>query len=335
MEITLDSPLDMHIHFRDGDMLKLVAPLTAKYFCGAVVMPNLVPPVDSVERVVAYRERILEAVKGEKFDPFMIAFFRNFTPKELKELKKHVLAVKLYPDGITTNSEGGVTSLRDAEKILAMMEDLEIPLMVHGETNGYVMDRESEFLEIYEGWAKKFPKLKITMEHITTAEAVDLLDRYENLRATVTLHHLVLTLDDVIGGALNPHHFCKPVVKRAEDREALLEAALEAHPRLMFGSDSAPHPREKKECMDGAAGVFSAPILLPALAQLFEQHHALKYLEKFVSKNAQKLYRVKVKAPVRKKVTLVKKAQKVPAQYGNVVPMFAGKALKWSVGSVD
>lgn len=329
MEFKLRTPLDMHIHFRDGEMLNLVAPQTARAFSGAVIMPNLVPPVNSMTTVQAYRQRITEAVGDESFMPFMTAFFRDFTEKELIELKEEIIAVKLYPDGVTTNSSGGVTSLRDAERILYMLEELEIPLMVHGETDGFVMDRETEFLDVYENWAKKFPKLKITMEHITTEDALQLLDRYENLRATVTLHHLVLTLDDVIGGMLNPHHFCKPVIKRPEDREALMEAALEAHPKLMFGSDSAPHARSAKESAQGAAGVFSAPVLLPCLVQFFEQHNALQYLQAFVSDNAKRLYNLK-NLP-EKDVVLKKKKWKVPEEVGNVVPMYAGKALKWGL----
>ena len=329
MEIKLRTPLDMHIHFRDGEMLKLVAPVTAHPFSAAVIMPNLLPPVNDLNSVQAYRQRITDAVGEESFKPLMTAFFRDFTEKELIALQREVIGIKLYPDGVTTNSMGGVSSLRDAEPILHLMEDLDIPLMVHGETDGFVLDRENEFLDIYEKWAKKFPKLRITMEHITTEEAVKLVSDYENLRATVTLHHLVLTLDDVIGGMLNPHYFCKPIIKRPEDREAIMEAVLEAHPKLMFGSDSAPHPRSAKESAQGAAGVFSAPVLLPCLVQFFEQHNALKYLQAFVSDNAKKLYRLK-DVP-EKEMTLVKEPGKVPEQMGEVVPMYAGKALKWSL----
>ncbi|WP_128326747.1 amidohydrolase family protein, partial [Arcobacter suis] len=147
---------------------------------------------------------------------------------------------------------------------LESMSKLGIPLCIHGETNGFVMDREKEFMPIYESIAKAFPNLKIIMEHITTKDAIELLDKYDNLYATVTLHHLLITLDDVAGGMLNPHLFCKPIAKRPEDRSALLNAALKAHPKLMFGSDSAPHPKHKKECCGCAAGVFTSPIALQA-----------------------------------------------------------------------
>jgi len=194
------------------------------------------------------------------------------------------------------------------------------------------MEREKEFLTTYEYLAQKFPKLKITMEHITTLDAVQLLDRYENLYATVTLHHLIITLDDVVGGLMNPHLFCKPIAKRPEDREALLAAALAAHPKLMFGSDSAPHPTSKKECCGCAAGVFSAPVCLPMLVELFEQHGAINNLQAFVSDNAQRIHNF---TPPAKQVTLEKKPMRVPTTYGEVVPYKAGETIPWSVTKID
>ena len=170
------------------------------------------------------------------------------------------------------------------------MQELAIPLLVHGETHGFVLDREREFLAVYDWLATRFPRLTIIMEHITTREAVALLDRYPNVYATVTLHHLLYTLDDIAGGLLQPHLFCKPLAKRPEDRDASLAAALSAHPKLMFGSDSAPHPQSAKECSGCAAGVFAAPVALPRLVELFEQHHALDRLQAFVSDNAQRIY---------------------------------------------
>jgi len=224
-EIILNSPLDMHLHLRDEEMLKLVTPLTTETFAGAVIMPNLVPPVDSVEALIAYRERITAAQGSDVFTPYMAMFFRNYSEAELAAAKEHMIGIKLYPAGATTNSEAGVKAIDAVEPVFKMMEEMEIPLMVHGETHGFVMDREKEFLASYEYLAKKFPKLQITMEHITTADAVSLLNEHENLRATVTLQHLIITLDDVAGGLLDPHLFCKPIAKRPEDREALLQAA--------------------------------------------------------------------------------------------------------------
>lgn len=331
-EITLHSPLDMHIHFRQDDMLKVVAPLSANHFAGGVIMPNLLPPVDNLDRLLWYTEEVRQACQPHAFDPYMTLFFRNYTFAELEAAKPHIIGIKLYPAGATTNSDGGVQEIMAMSAVFEAMQELDIPLLVHGETHGFVMDREAEFCEVYRALATKFPRLRITMEHITTEKAVGLLDEFENLRATVTPHHLILTLDDVAGGLLQPHLFCKPIAKRPEDREALLQAALRAHPKLMMGSDSAPHPRDKKECPGCAAGIFTAPILLPMLAELFERHGALANLQTFVSDTAQKLYRV---TPPAKSVTLAKTTMTIPAQYGGVVPMWTGRELAWSVTSVQ
>ena len=328
MKLTLDTPLDMHLHLREGEMLRRVAPLSAHHFAGAVVMPNTIAPVDTAERLAAYREEILAAVGDACFTPFMTLFFREYTEEFLRKVREEIIGLKLYPAGITTNSEAGVKSLRQAEETFGIMAELGIPLLVHGETGGFVMDREAEFLSVYDRIASEFPKLTIVMEHITTADAVRFLDRHENVHATVTLHHLDITLDDVAGGLLAPHLFCKPIAKLPEDREALLQAALSAHPKLMFGSDSAPHPRHKKECCGCAAGVFTAPIALQLLAGIFERHGALDKLQPFVSDNARKIYEID---PPSKKVTLVKRENRIPETYGDVVPFRAGEMAAWDV----
>jgi dihydroorotase len=316
-------------------MLKTVAPLSAKTFSSAIIMPNLVPPVTTIEDVVAYKDRIKEAIQDENFEPLMTLFFKDsYNYEFLKEAKPHISAIKLYPAGITTNSEGGVSSI-DSESLketLEVMSELDIPLCIHGESDGFVMDREKEFVPVYEELATKFPKLKIIMEHITTKDSVEALKRHDNLYATITLHHLLITLDDVAGGMLQPHLFCKPIAKRYEDREALLEVALQTHPKVMFGSDSAPHPQSAKESCGCAAGVFTAPIALQVLAELFEKHKKLDNLQSFISDNAQKIYGF---TPVKKEVVLEKKPFKVPAIYGTVVPMYAGEELSWSVTSVS
>ncbi|PRN00995.1 dihydroorotase [Aliarcobacter cryaerophilus] len=335
----LNEPLDMHLHLRDGDMLRLVAPLTSNSFSGALVMPNLVPPVTSKEALFSYKKRIIEACKGDDFTPYMTLFFQNnYSFEFLEDIKDEIIGIKLYPAGITTNSETGVSSM-DIEVLRATLENMSrlgIPLCIHGETNGFVMDREKEFMPIYESLAIAFPNLKIVMEHITTKDAVELLDKYSNLYATVTLHHLLITLDDVAGGMLDPHLFCKPIAKRPEDRNALLNAALKAHPKLMFGSDSAPHPKHKKECCGCAAGVFTSPIALQVLVELFEKHDSLENLNDFVSNNAKKIYGLDLKE---KTIKLIKKDFVVPGIYEykdeKVVPMYSGKTLSWSIDSIQ
>jgi len=333
--ITINSPLDMHLHLRDNDMLELVAPLSSKTFEKALIMPNLVPPVDSKDSLLAYKQRILSSIpKEDSFEPLMTLFFKPYTKEFLESVKDDITAIKLYPAGITTNSEGGVEAIDTVAlaPTLNAMSELNIPLCIHGETNGFVMDREKEFMSVYESLAKAFPKLKIIMEHITTKDAVEMLDRYDNLYATITLHHLLITLDDVAGGMLQPHLFCKPIAKRYEDRDALQKVALEAHPKVMFGSDSAPHPQDAKENCGCAAGVFTSPIALQLLAQLFEQNNALHNLQKFVSYNGCKIYNLK---PSNKKINLVKKDFTIPSIYKTnsqeVVPMWAGETISWDI----
>ncbi|MAD42724.1 MAG: dihydroorotase [Arcobacter sp.] len=331
----INEPLDMHLHLRDGDMLKLVGPLTSNTFTGALIMPNLVPPITTKEALLSYKERIKEACAEDIFDAHVTLFFQaDYSYEFLKDIKDDIIAVKLYPAGITTNSETGVSSM-DVEVLrptLESMSELGIPLCIHGETNGFVMDREKEFMPIYESIAKAFPDLKIIMEHITTKDAVDLLEKYDNLHATVTLQHLLITLDDVAGGMLKPHLFCKPIAKRPEDRSALLSAALKAHPKLMFGSDSAPHPKHKKESCGCAAGVFTSPIALQVLVELFEKHDCLDKLNDFVSLNAQRIYEL---TPKKKTISFEKREFVVPSSYTykneNVVPMYADEILVWSI----
>lgn len=331
MKIELDSPLDMHLHLRDGNMMRLVAPLSARYFSGAVIMPNLVPPVNSLEKLLAYKQRLTEALYSYDFHLYMTLFFQNYTEEELLRARSHIIGIKLYPAGVTTNSANGVANILQAETTLKIMEELAIPLLVHGETHGFVMDREQEFLDIYRDLAIRFPKLKISMEHITTAAALKLLDEFENLYATVTLQHLLITLDDVAGGLLRPHLFCKPIAKRPEDRDALQQAALSGHPKLMFGSDSAPHPVHAKEACGCAAGVFTAPIALPMLAELFERHHALDHLQAFISDNAHRIYGLPRQA---KTVSLIRQEMTIPQEYAGfgerVVPMNAKQTISWS-----
>ncbi|MCK5854066.1 MAG: dihydroorotase [Sulfurovaceae bacterium] len=332
MPITINTPLDMHLHLRDEEMLQTVAPLSSATFSGAIIMPNLVPPVSSKEELLAYKERIINAIGADTFTPYMTLFFKPTYSKEfLESIRDELTAIKLYPAGITTNSEGGVSGF-DVDELrptLDAMSELEIPLCIHGETNGFVMDREAEFVSIYEMLATNFPKLTIIMEHITTKASVEALDKFPNLYATITLHHLLITLDDVAGGMLQPHLFCKPIAKRPEDRDALLKVALEGHPKVMFGSDSAPHPQHAKESCGCAAGVFTAPIALQILAELFEEKSTVAKLQAFVSDNAQKIYKnIKV---AQKTVTLEKKSFIVPQKYGTVVPMYAGETIAYSI----
>jgi dihydroorotase len=320
--MVLNTPIDMHLHLREGKILKDVIPYTTNQFAAAVIMPNLVPPVDNKQRLQSYKEEILK--NSENFTPLMNLFMREYTEDELLELADEIFAIKLYPAGITTNSESGVKSIENIYPVLEIMQELNIPLSVHGETSGFVMDREREFGEIYKKLAKDFPKLKIIMEHVGTADLLGLLDEYENLYATVTLHHLLLTLDDLAGGMLNPHYFCKPIIKTPQDRLKIQEYVKKAHPKVMFGSDSAPHTIKNK--LKGAAGVFSAPVILPALAEFFDGD--IESFQKFISDNARENFNINV--PERK-VELVEAEWVAPYIAGEIKPMFAGKSFRYKV----
>ncbi|MCV3400139.1 dihydroorotase [Campylobacter lari] len=329
--MTLKNPLDMHLHLRDESMLELIAPFSAKDFKAGVIMPNLITPLTNLENLKAYKQRIIKACKNEDFTPLMTLFFQNYDEKFLEQAKDEIFAIKLYPAGITTNSDNGISSF-DIEKLkptLNAMSELNLPLLVHGETNDFVMDREANFAKIYEKLAQNFPKLKIVMEHITTKVLCDLLKDYENLYATITLHHLMITLDDVIGGKMDPHLFCKPIAKRYEDKDALCELAFSGYEKAMFGSDSAPHPLHTKECCGCAAGVFSAPVILPVLAELFEKHSNEDNLQKFISENACKIHNLRFEKD--KIITLEKQEWQVAQKYGDVVPFMAGKTLNFKV----
>ncbi|AJC83919.1 dihydroorotase [Campylobacter peloridis] len=327
----IKNPLDMHLHLRDEKMLEFVALFSAKDFKAGVIMPNLITPLTNLNDLKAYKQRVLKACKNEDFIPLMTLFFKEYDEKFLENAKNEIFAIKLYPAGITTNSDNGISSfdIQRLKPTLNAMSELNIPLLVHGETNDFVMDREANFAKIYEKLAKNFPKLKIIMEHITTKTLCNLLKDYENLYATITLHHLMITLDDVIGGKMDPHLFCKPIAKRYEDKDALCELAFSGYKKAMFGSDSAPHPIHTKECCGCAAGVFSAPVILPVLAELFEKNSNEENLQKFISDNACKIYNFNFEKE--KIINLKKEKWQVPQKYSDVVPFMAGKNLNFKV----
>ncbi len=330
--IILDSPLDMHLHLRDGEMLNSVARYTSMYFSAALVMPNITPPLFNVDSVLAYKERVLDATDGDTFEPYMSLFYsENLTKEELIKGKQNGIdIVKLYPKGATTNSEEGAKEILGDKtlEIFSWMESLDMILSIHGETNGFVLDREDEFLPIFTFLAKTFPKMRIIIEHLSSRKSIETIEKYDNLYGTVTLHHMLFTLDDVLGGGLNPHHFCKPIVKTPRDREAIRDAVFSGHKKISFGSDSAPHPTERKLALNGAAGIFSAPILLQNLTELFEQNSDFTKLQNFISNNAKDIYGIK--AP-KKEVRLIKKEMQVQSTYDGIIPMRSGEKIAWCI----
>lgn len=325
----LINPLDMHLHLRDTPMLECVTPYSARDFRAAVIMPNLIPALCDLNALKVYKSRIIKASENELFTPLMTLFFQHYDEKFLEEARSEIFGIKLYPAGITTNSNGGVSSfdLEALKPTLLAMSALEIPLLIHGETNDFVMDREANFAKIYEKLALNFPKLKIVMEHITTKTLCKLLKDYENLYATITLHHLILSLDDVIGGKMQPHLFCKPIAKTYEDREALCELAFSGYEKAMFGSDSAPHPQSEKECCGCAAGVFSSPVALSVLAELFEKNSNENNLQKFLSNNACEIHKLSFQKD--KIIELKKEKWQVKENYHKIVPFMAEKCLEF------
>ncbi len=326
--LTLPLPDDFHVHLRQGELLKNYAKTVAKEFGRILVMPNTVPPIASAENVRDYYTQIKSA--APQLD-LLMTFKLNakISADELVKMKEAgVVAGKYYPAGVTTNSEDGVSEFESIFPVVAEMEKLGLVLCIHGEEpSAFCLDREKEFIRRVEILAERFPKLRIVFEHLSTAAAVEAVKRLPaNVAATITAHHLIHTLDDVIGGSLQPHHFCKPLPKRPEDRKALREAAFSGNPKFFFGSDSAPHAQSKKECCCGAAGVYSAPVAIPVLIQLFESANALDKLPNFIAAFGADFYGIP--RPT-KTVTYINSPWTVPANVDGAVPLFANQTLNW------
>jgi dihydroorotase len=337
--ITITRPDDWHTHLRDGEVLAPMAAATAKQFARAIVMPNLKPPVTTVALAEAYRARILAALpKGANFEPLMTLYLTdNTSPAEIERAKSSgfVKAVKYYPAGATTNSDSGVSDLRKCDAVLEAMQAAGMPLLVHGEVTDAevdVFDREAVFVERTLGpLVKRFPKLKIVVEHITTLEAAAFVERApENIGATITPQHLLLNRNAIFAGGLRPHHYCLPVLKREPHRQALVKVATSGSAKFFLGTDSAPHAKGAKESCCGSAGVFSAHTAIELYAEAFEAAGALDKLEGFASHHGADFYGMPRNAA---KVTLERIDWEVPAEYpfGNtsVVPMRAGEKLRW------
>lgn len=297
--ITLRQPDDWHLHLRDGDILKAVLPATAEVFARAIVMPNLAPPVTTLELAKAYRERILAALPSDsEFTPLMTCYLTDDTdPRELREGKESGVftAAKLYPAGATTNSAQGVSDIERIYPLLEVMEKIGLPLLVHGEvvTPGVdIFDREAVFIDdVLSPIHASFPGLKIVFEHLTTATAVAYVQaQKENVGATITPHHLMINRNALLVGGIRPHLYCLPIAKREKDRQALIGAATSGDRRFFLGTDSAPHLQATKECACGCAGIFNAPNVLPCLAQVFELEDALERLAGFVSEHGANFY---------------------------------------------
>ena len=339
ISVTLTRPDDWHAHLRDGAPMASVAGATARQFARAIVMPNLKPPVTTVALAKAYRERIVAALpRDAAFEPLMTLYLTdNTAPAEIERAKTSgfVKAVKYYPAGATTNSDSGVTDLRKCDTVLEAMQGAGLPLLVHGEVTDAdvdVFDREAVFVERTLGaLVKRFPKLKIVVEYITTQEAMAFVERAPGtVAATITPHHLLLNRNALFAGGIRPHHYCLPVLKREPHRRALVKAAISGSPRFFLGTDSAPHARGAKETGCGCAGIYSAHAALELYAEAFEAADALDRLEGFASHFGADFYGL----PRNKgQVTLERVEWQVPDAYPfgseTVVPLRAGQTVAW------
>ncbi|MEA3060008.1 MAG: dihydroorotase [Sphingomonadales bacterium] len=330
--LTLRKPDDWHVHLRDGEMLAKVAPYTARQFARAIVMPNLVPPVTTVEAARDYRKRILDAT-APGFTPLMTCYLTDrTTPDEIERGHAEGVwtAAKLYPAGATTNSASGVTDIRNIYPTLARMEKIGIVLCVHGEVTDPdvdVFDREAVFIDrVLSRLVEDFPRLRIVLEHITTEDAVRFVQRSIRVAATVTPQHLIINRNAIFEGGLRPHAYCLPVAKRDKHRLAVRKAAVSGSPKFFLGTDSAPHAREAKESACGCAGIFNAPHALESYATVFEEEDALPLLEAFASLNGARFYELPVNEET---VTLERAEVEVPQEIDGIVPFHAGERLRW------
>ena len=337
--LTLTRPDDWHLHLRDGAALAAVLPDTARQFARAIIMPNLKPPVTTVEQARAYRARILAALPaGMTFEPLMTLYLTDNTPPEeivAARASGFVHAVKLYPAGATTNSDAGVTDIRRCAATLAAMEREGVPLLVHGEvTDGDIdiFDREAVFIDrVMTPLRRDFPALKVVFEHITTKDAADYVREAEGpVGATITAHHLLYNRNAIFTGGIRPHYYCLPVLKRELHREALVKAATSGSPRFFLGTDSAPHARGLKEHACGCAGCYTALHAMELYAEAFDNAGALDKLEAFASFNGPAFYGLPRNSGT---LTMVREDWELPAElpYGDttLVPLRGGETLRW------
>lgn len=339
-KLTITRPDDWHVHLRDGDVLQDTVRDTSRYMGRAIVMPNLVSPVMTTESALAYRERILAAKPTASFTPLMVIYLTdNTTAAEIKKAKAsgHIYAAKLYPAGATTNSDSGVTNVDNIKAALEAMQEVNMPLLVHGEVTAHnvdIFDREEVFLkEVLTPIVSDYPNLKIVLEHITTANAVEFVNQAnDNVGATITAHHLMFNRNHMLVGGIKPHFYCLPILKRNTHQAALVKAATSGSKKFFLGTDSAPHAIGAKESACGCAGSYTAFAAIELYAEVFEAENALDKLEGFASFNGPDFYNLPRNTDT---ITLEKKQWSVPAYitFGNdkVVPIKANESLNWAV----
>jgi dihydroorotase len=339
--LTITRPDDWHLHLRDDAMLAAVLPHSARQFARAIVMPNLKPPVTTTVQAAAYRQRILAAVPdGMQFEPLMTLYLTdNTAPDEIRRAhgSGFIHAVKLYPAGATTNSDAGVTDLVNCMPALEVMQQLGMPLLVHGEVTDPaidIFDREAVFIErVLQPLRQALPALKIVFEHITTRDAAQYVSAADAaVAATITAHHLLYNRNDIFKGGIRPHYYCLPILKREQHRLALLEAATGGNPKFFLGTDSAPHPKGAKEHACGCAGCYTALHAMELYAQAFEQAGALDRLEAFASHNGPAFYSLPRNQG---RITLRRQPWTVPTELAFdgdlIVPLNGGESMGWKL----
>jgi len=339
-QITITRPDDWHLHVREGEALKCVVPDTAKQFGRAIIMPNLATPITTAKQAQAYRDEIIAAIPDVDFEPLMTLYLtNNTTPKIIREAKATgiVHGLKLYPAGATTNSDKGVTDIKNIYPALEAMQEEGLLLLVHGEVTDPeidIFDREKVFIEnILKPLTRKFPTLKVVLEHITTADAVEFVEQApENIAATITAHHLLMNRNDIFKGGIRPHHYCLPILKREMHRKALVKAASSGSPKFFLGTDSAPHTQGAKESACGCAGMYTAYHAMELYTEVFDKAEALDKLEGFASLYGPKFYGL----PINKgSITLKREQWEVPESLAlgddKIIPLRAGQNCKWKV----
>ncbi|CCD30002.1 Dihydroorotase (DHOase) [Candidatus Glomeribacter gigasporarum BEG34] len=342
--LTITRPDDGHVHLRDGTLLAAVLPHTARQFARAIIMPNLQPPVTTTEQALAYRQRILRALpEAAEFEPLMTLYLTDHTPpEEIRHARASgiVHAIKLYPAGATTHSDAGVTELSKCMKTFEAMQEIGLPLLVHGEVTDPsidLFDREKVFIDqVLHPLRRAFPGLKVVLEHITTQEAAEYVRDAEAapnaLGATITAHHLLYNRNAIFQGGIRPHYYCLPILKREPHRHALVRAATSGNPRFFLGTDSAPHPREAKERARGCAGCYTALHALELYAQAFDAVGALDRLERFASVYGAAFYglpRNTGAVTLRRGTWTLPDQIPVPAAQTSICPLGAGETIAW------
>lgn len=337
--LTITKPDDWHVHFRDGDLLPFTVGATAKHFARALAMPNLKPPLTTVESLINYKNRIMHALpKNTDFAPYCTFYLtETLTIDELEKAKDldFILGAKLYPMGATTHSEAGVHAIKNLYPLLECMQAMDKVLQVHAEvTFGDIFAREALFLEQeVKSIVKTFPKLRVIIEHISTKEAVEFVQNAgDNVAATITPHHLKYNRNHLLAHGIHPHYYCLPILKKASHQEALIQAAISGNSQFFAGTDSAPHAQSQKENACGCAGIYSAPYALALYTEVFDEAGKLAMLENFVSHFGAQFYQLPVN---QKTITLGKTPQTIPTSlpFGeeSVVPVAAGDIISWSV----